>query len=88
MLNNTDKTNEAFLEIVRDDFKECVRWLLRWDMLPKYRIRAFVVRHLYHKAIEETKKEGLKYGDKKQAIAQVQKKVPLSSSQIVNILKK
>jgi hypothetical protein len=87
MSSNTDNINQVFIEIVREDFKDCVQWLLRWDMIPKYKIKAFVVRHLYHKAIEATKKDGLKYGDKKQAIAEVQSRVSLSSRQIYNILK-
>lgn len=80
---------QYFIGMVKPEFAQGVAWLLRWDMVPITRIKAFICRKLYCEALAQTKAEtGLKYGDKKQAIAKVQEVVPLSQRQIENILKK
>lgn len=90
MNNDLNKQiKQQFLDLASPEFRAGVQWLLRWDMVPIARIRAFLCRKLYYEALQRTKAQtGLKYGDKKQAIAEVQQSVPLSQRQIENILKK
>lgn len=84
-----DKLKQLFIDELKPEFKAAVVWLMRWDMLPLAKVKAFLCFRYYHQEIEKTKLNGgLKYGDKKQAIAKVQERIPLSLRQIQNILKK
>lgn len=76
-----------FLQCVAPERMEGVKWALDRGMIKDCHIHAFLCQKLYTAEIEKTKGDGRKYGDKKQAISEVQKYLPLSERRIKTLIK-
>lgn len=81
------QTRELFLQEIPPENLAGAKWLLGRGMIKDCHIHAFLCQKFYNEELNKTKETGRKYGDKKQAIVAVQKRVPLSERRIKSIIK-